>query len=81
MNQEYNFVHKNIGEVPLKNVTARFKNFCSAGGNLPPGGEAHHQMVNRHGPIPESVDVTWTRVSPEFNNEVQHMRSKEPKEA
>lgn len=63
MNKEYNFVYKNVGKTPLKNVKGSFNDFHSAGGVLYPGMIAHHKMVNKHGPIPDTVDIDWMRVS------------------
>lgn len=62
-NKEYNFVYKNVGKTPLENVKGSFNDFHSAGGALYPEMIAHHKMVNKHGPIPDMVDVNWTRVS------------------
>ena len=63
MNKDsYNFVHKNIGKVPLDNVSVGFNGFQSACGVLNPGMSAHHQMVDKHGDVPENVNVQWRRV-------------------
>ncbi len=58
----YNFVQKNIGTVPLDNVHVSFNGFKSAGGALYPGMTAYHQMVDKHGDIPEKVNVQWQRI-------------------
>lgn len=81
MKKEYNFVYKNIGTAPLENVKGSFNDFHNAGGALYPGMIAHHKMVNKHGPVPDTVDINWVRVSDKkkFHKKL-NVRSEFPKE-
>lgn len=75
----YNFVHKNIGETSLDHVTVSFHGFNSACGILYPGMTKHHQMVDKHGNVPEKVDIQWNRVQDgQKFNKILKLRSRLP---